>query len=236
MADKSLYITRPEGDDLYTILQRKTLEELQRISGEVWTDYNPHDPGVTVADTVNYALTEIDYKLDFDLEDYLTDTDGTWQVGRYGLFPASEVYPTTPVTADDYRRLVLARFPMVQNVAVSADKKRCAYDFMLRLSPYFNDEDGKFDEKHVYDGAAITMMTAEGYPVSGLVLSVTPLKVKIDFNHPLAGKTVHYKGEILLVRDATEAELHPSCGGGCGDCGGCGHDHDHCGCGDGCCH
>ena len=80
----------------------------------------------------------------------------------------------------------------------------------------FNDEDGKFDEKHVYDGAAITMMTAEGYPVSGLVLSVTPLKVKIDFNHPLAGKTVHYKGEILLVRDATEAELHPSCGGGCG--------------------
>ena len=100
----------------------------------------------------------------------------------------------------------------------------------------FNDEDGKFDEKHVYDGAAITMMTAEGYPVSGLVLSVTPLKVKIDFNHPLAGKTVHYKGEILLVRDATEAELHPSCGGGCGDCGGCGHDHDHCGCGDGCCH
>lgn len=100
----------------------------------------------------------------------------------------------------------------------------------------FNDEDGKFDEKHVYDGAAITMMTAEGYPVSGLVLSVTPLKVKIDFNHPLAGKTVHYKGEILLVRDATEAELHPSCGGGCGDCGGCGHDHGHCGCGDGCCH
>ena len=102
----------------------------------------------------------------------------------------------------------------------------------------FNDEDGKFDSKHVFEGAAITMMTAEGYPVSGLVLSVTPLKVKIDFNHPLAGKTVHYKGEILLVRDATEAELHPSCGGSCGDCGGCGHDHghDHCGCGDGCCH
>ena len=142
MADKSLYITRPEGDDLYTVLQRKTLEELQRISGEVWTDYNPHDPGVTVADTVNYALTEIDYKLDFDLEDYLTDTDGTWQVGRYGLFPASEVYPTTPVTADDYRRLVLARFPMVQNVTVKTDREARAYDFTLRLSPFFEDENG----------------------------------------------------------------------------------------------
>ena len=104
--------------------------------------YNPSDPGVTVADAVDYALTETDYKLGFALEDYLSDPDGTWQVGRYGLFPASEVYPSAPVTADDYRKLVLARFPMVQNVAVSADKKRCAYDFMLRLSPYFNDEDG----------------------------------------------------------------------------------------------
>ncbi len=101
----------------------------------------------------------------------------------------------------------------------------------------FKNEDGEFDTKHVYEGAAITMMTAEGYPVSGLVEKVTDKKVTVDFNHPLAGKTVHYKGEILLVRDATEAELHPSCGGcggGCGSqdedssCGGC--------CGKGCCH
>lgn len=142
MADRPLYITRPEGDDLYTLLQRRTLDELQRLSGEVWSDYNPSDPGVTVADAVDYALTETDYKLGFALEDYLSDPDGTWQVGRYGLFPASEVYPSAPVTADDYRKIVLARFPMVQNMAVTADKKRCAYDFTLRLSPYFNDEDG----------------------------------------------------------------------------------------------
>lgn len=142
MADRPLYITRPEGDDLYTLLQRRTLDELQRLSGEVWSDYNPSDSGVTVADAVDYALTETDYKLGFALEDYLSDPDGTWQVGRYGLFPASEVYPSAPVTADDYRKLVLARFPMVQNVAVTADTDKCAYDFTLRLSPYFNDEDG----------------------------------------------------------------------------------------------
>lgn len=142
MADSSLYITPPEGEDFYTFLQRKTLEELQRISGKVWTDYNPHDPGVTVADAVNYALTELDYKLDFRLEDYLTDSDGTWPVSRYGLFPPSEVYPTTPVTVDDYRRLVLSAFPMVQNVLVEADSTSFAYHFTLRLSPFFEDETG----------------------------------------------------------------------------------------------
>lgn len=142
MADRALYITRPEGDDLYTVLQRRTLAELERLSGEVWTDFNPHDPGVTVAEAVNYALTETDYKLGFGLEDYLTDTDGTWPVGRYGLFPASEVYPSAPVTADDYRRLILARFPMVQNVEVTADSGTCSYHFVLRLSPFFTDEAG----------------------------------------------------------------------------------------------
>lgn len=142
MGEKSLYITRPEGDDLYTILQRNTLEELQRIAGEVWTDYNPHDPGITIADTVNYALTEIDYKLNFNLEDYLTSTNGTWQTGKYGLFPAPEVYPTTPVTADDYRRLVLAHFPMVQQVAVKTDRETQTFDFKLSLSPFYDDENG----------------------------------------------------------------------------------------------
>ena len=59
MEEKKLYIER-EGPDgaLYEKLQRNTLDELQRLSGEVWTDYNPSDSGVTAADIVNYALTE----------------------------------------------------------------------------------------------------------------------------------------------------------------------------------
>lgn len=141
MEEKQLYIVRsPEGEDLYTVLQRQTLAELQRLSGEVWTDYNPHDPGVTIADAANYALTEMDYKLGFALEDYLACKDGTWLEEKYGLFPPQEVYPSAPVTADDYRRLVLARFPMVENVRVEADMEACAYNLTLRLSPFFRND------------------------------------------------------------------------------------------------
>ena len=93
--------------------------------------------------------------------------------------------------------------------------------------------DGEFDSKHVYIGAAITMMTAEGRPAPGMVLDINDEEVTVDFNHPMAGMTMHFKGEIITVRDATEAELHPQCGGcggscgdggcsdGCGGCGGC---------------
>ena len=63
--------------------------------------------------------------------------------------------------------------------------------------------------------------------------------VKMDFNHPLAGKDLYFKGKVLAVRDATDEELeklHSSkCGGchGCGSEGGCDSEHS---CGDGCCH
>ena len=48
-----------ENENLYSYLQRQTLEEVHRLSGKVWTDFNAHDPGVTLADIANYALTEM---------------------------------------------------------------------------------------------------------------------------------------------------------------------------------
>ena len=93
----------------------------------------------------------------------------------------------------------------------------------------FAGEDGEID-KRVYPGTQIPMRTSDGAVVYGIVLMIENDGVTLDFNHPLAGENLHYKGEIKVVRDATEEELQPrhSCGG-CG--GGCG-DHS---CGDGCC-
>ena len=100
--------------------------------------------------------------------------------------------------------------------------------------------DGKFDAERIKKGAVVPMMTAEGYRINGVVLEVTDKDVKMDFNHPLAGKDVRFEGEITLVRDATPEELKPQSGCGCGcehdhcgdDCGdSCGCDHDHGGCG-----
>lgn len=99
--------------------------------------------------------------------------------------------------------------------------------------------DGKFDSDIIKPGAVIPMMTADGYRINGVVLDITDDKVHMDFNHPLAGKDVRFKGKIILVRDATPEELQPAQGCGCGchhdDCGDCGDDcgceDDHCGCG-----
>lgn len=99
---KEPYIGQQAAEDaLYTRLQRRTLEEVQRLSGKVWTDYNAHDPGVTLADIADYALAELDYKLGFPLSDCLSEAGRPFDAARFGLYPPADVYTVSPVTEDD---------------------------------------------------------------------------------------------------------------------------------------
>ena len=112
---------------------------------------------------------------------------------------------------------------------------------------------GKFDSTNIYEGAVITMQNEEGKHFMAQVTKVEADGVTLDTNHPLAGQTLEFKGQVLENRDATAQEIqdliaHMShgCGGCGGDCeGGCGGDcggHEHkedgecCGGGCGHCH
>ncbi len=78
--------------------------------------------------------------------------------------------------------------------------------------------DGKVDENLVKIGNQVPMADSQGRRLIGTVLSLTETAVKMDFNHPMAGTDLHFTGEILSVRDATDEELNQQ-GGGCSDCG-----------------
>ena len=105
---------------------------------------------------------------------------------------------------------------------------------------------GHFDHEHIFQDAIIQMQNEEGNRFNARVLEVGEEKVKIDLNHPLAGETLYFKGEVLENREATEDEINHlmkhltgGCGGGCASCnhdceGDCDHEHNHeggCGCG-----
>ena len=96
--------------------------------------------------------------------------------------------------------------------------------------------DGRFDKNTIYPGNVIPLVNADGNRFQGLILEVTDSKVKVDPNHPLAGKDLHFRGEVVTSRPATVAEIQAmaqmlsgegGCGCGCDDCGGGCHDHDH---------
>lgn len=99
--------------------------------------------------------------------------------------------------------------------------------------------DGNVDNDLVKVGNTVPMMTGDGQRLNGIVLEVTDELVKMDFNHPLAGEDLHFMGEILEVRDASDEEIAALFSHGCGCSGGgcsddsCG-DHSHGGCSSGC--
>lgn len=86
----------------------------------------------------------------------------------------------------------------------------------------FYNVDGEFDFDRVYVGNIIPMKTIDGQIINAQVVKVSPVKVTIDLNHPLAGENLHFIGEIVEVRDADPAELEAIRHHGCGGC------HGHC--------
>ncbi|MFA6702630.1 MAG: FKBP-type peptidyl-prolyl cis-trans isomerase [Dysgonamonadaceae bacterium] len=90
--------------------------------------------------------------------------------------------------------------------------------------------DGKVDNEMLFEGNMLPMMDTMGNQIMGSVVSVSDSVVTMDFNHPLSGEVMHFKGSVLGVREASVEEiaaLFTAGGGGCG-CG-----SDECGCGSG---
>ena len=94
--------------------------------------------------------------------------------------------------------------------------------------------DGKLAEDILFVGSQIPMANAQGQRMLGVVKEIGDDTVKMDFNHPMAGKTLNFDVEVISVRDVTPEDLAGKCG--CGECS-CGDDchcegesHADCGC------
>jgi len=99
--------------------------------------------------------------------------------------------------------------------------------------------DGKIDERVLFEGNIVPLQDNEGNRINASVVKVEKDTVKVDLNHPLAGENLHFKGTLVVKREADADEIanlfaSQGCGGHCGDCaGGCGE--GSCGgCGGGC--
>jgi FKBP-type peptidyl-prolyl cis-trans isomerase SlyD len=91
--------------------------------------------------------------------------------------------------------------------------------------------DGKVDYTLVKIGNKIPMQDSEGHRLTGVVKIVDTDSVTMDFNHPLAGSHLFFKGEITDIRHATEEEIshgHLHGTSSCEGCDSCGGEHESC--------
>ena len=105
-------------------LERERLKEvwmefMQQLSGDVWTDYNAHDPGVTIMEQLCDVMSKVNKRATTPIQNLLnSQSRKNREEINNAFFDAVEILPTNPVTKDDYRILIIDRVQYVKNAWV----------------------------------------------------------------------------------------------------------------------
>lgn len=160
MPEINKHITLPKnvatGDDLdYAFLREKGLEYIEQLASDLWTDYNSHDPGITILEMLAYALTDLGARLEMPLENILAPEDEDAASIGEQFFKALQILPSQPVTESDYRKLFIGiegvkncwLKPYQKTVYVDCKNNRLSYS-----SDDFKDIDDSFKTEFQLQG------------------------------------------------------------------------------------
>ena len=147
-------------ESIFDNLQKNALETIRELSGQLWTDHAPHDPGITTLDILNYALSELDYQMSFPLEQYLTGSNNRFNPEDYGLFSPERVSGMAPVTPKDYRDHFLDQLDNTDYLMNLSDLQIHPYrsndqichgwfDLFIELSSFISEDQHKQEEKKI---------------------------------------------------------------------------------------
>src|ERR1700754_3618459 len=83
-------------DQDYNFLRQKGQTYLEQMATAIWTDFNEHDPGITILEALCYAITELGYRTAFPIENLLTRPDGTLLSGQC-FYTAKKILTVNPL-------------------------------------------------------------------------------------------------------------------------------------------
>ena len=145
-------------DDLdFFYLRKKGIEYIESLGSALWTDFNEHDPGITMLEMLCYAISDLGMRLNLPIENILASADANKGITKQ-FFRASEVLPSSPVTVIDYRKLFID-IEGVKNCWLARHEKRvyvnCKDDKLSYNPDDFSDVDHRqkkyFNLNGLYD-------------------------------------------------------------------------------------
>ncbi|MYM67120.1 hypothetical protein GTP45_09790 [Pseudoduganella sp. FT55W] len=211
-------LSDPDGLD-FDGLRRKGIALLQDLSSQQWTDYNLHDPGVTLLELLSYGLTDLVYRTDFDVADFLTGPDGRIDFEAQALYPPPDIFPNQPVTDIDFCKLIYDQLPPVDDVWIRKRGKTGLYSVFIKPHESLFESDSRSDcealRKDVLlllsmyrnlcrDVERVSIVRAQVYSLSG--------EIEIDDSRPAAevyadiyfscAKLISSGGQIVRFEEA----------------------------------
>ena len=94
----------------YYRLRKEGIGFIEQMGSQIWTDYNTHDPGITILEALCYAITDLAYRTGKDIKDILTldpTVTGDNPFPDQSFFTAREILTINPWTPDDFRRILI---------------------------------------------------------------------------------------------------------------------------------
>ena len=130
------------GDDpnSFVSLKRTGIGYVQQLCGSVWTDYNSHDPGVTILEQLCYGLTDLNYQANCSVADLLTDSNNQLSLNKLALQEPQRILPARPTTLSDYHHVILGKVTEVEQLWIypyrqEYSQRACGlYQIDLRLT------------------------------------------------------------------------------------------------------
>jgi hypothetical protein len=89
----------------FAALREAGMRYFEKMGTKLWTDFNLHDPGITILEVLCYAITDLGYRTNFPIEDILASPANYPDQKQF--FTALEVLTCNPVTPNDFRKILI---------------------------------------------------------------------------------------------------------------------------------
>lgn len=167
----------------------------QELSGNIWTDYNQHDPGVTILEQLCFGLTELGYRTTFKTTDYFTDSNGHCDFAKQGLYNPEDIFPCAPVTAVDHGKFLFAAIPILEDVAVRVSEQGLYNISVCPFVPMDSESSG------IYDNEKISAM------VQSVWHSTRSMGEDLESVQVLATEPCYLRAELEIQPHSNPAEI-----------------------------
>ena len=87
-------------------LRSEAIAYLGNLSGKIWTDYNVHDPGITILEALLYAVLDLGYRTNLPAVDLFTRNPDD-KSSDNNFFTPSQILANNPLTITDFRKLLI---------------------------------------------------------------------------------------------------------------------------------
>lgn len=94
-----------DNDLDFTYLRDLGQQYIEDLSRKIFTDYNIHDPGITMMELVSYAITDIGLRIDQPIENIVASKEHNFVKMHEQFKSAKNILTSKPVTVIDYRKI-----------------------------------------------------------------------------------------------------------------------------------